>query len=271
MKKPLLTGILLLLFIQNINAAENYPAGARALALSNALVSISDTWSTFHNQAGLAGMGNFSAGFFYESHFMVDELSHVAGSLVIPVKAGTFGISFSQFGKGTYKEHKVGLAFAKKLTKKLSAAIQLDYLSEMYPENKSATGFATFEAGAVFAATNNLFFGAHIFNPIQGGIKTPEGLQKMPAVLSVGGHYQFQKMVLLILETEKDTKNPLVVRSGLEFSPVKNFVLRFGVSGKPVSYSAGIGFQTGKITTDIGFGYHENLGVTPAVSIQINL
>ena len=271
MKKPFLTVILFILIILNLEAAENYPAGARARAMSNAFVSLSDTWNTFHNQAGLAGLEDFSAGFFYESRFMVDELSFAAASLVIPIKAGTFGFSFSQFGKGTYKEHKAGLAFSKRLTKKLNAGLQLDYLSQQYPENENAAGFATFEVGVVYAATNDLIFGAHVFNPIQGGIKTPEGLQKMPVVFRVGGHYQFPKMVLLILETEKNGENPLVFKSGIEFSPVEYLALRFGVSGKPINYTAGIGFKTGKVTTDIGFSYHGNLGLTPSVSIQINL
>jgi hypothetical protein len=270
MKKPFIT-LIFFVGILKLLAAENHPSGARALALSNAFVSVSDNWSTFHNQAGLAGLESFSAGVFYESRFMVDELSQVAGSLALPIKSGTFGFSFSQFGKGTYKEHKVGLAFAKSLTKKISAAIQLDYLSERFPENERAAGFATFEAGIVYAATEELFLGAHIFNPIQEGIKTPEGVQKMPAVFRIGGHYQFPKIVLLIFETEKNFENPLLFKSGLEFSPVKNMALRFGVSGKPVSYTAGIGFQTGKIVTDIGFSYHGNLGLTPSISIQFNL
>jgi hypothetical protein len=270
MKKPFIT-LIFFVGILKLLAAENHPSGARALALSNAFVSVSDNWSTFHNQAGLAGLESFSAGVFYESRFMVDELSQVAGSLALPIKSGTFGFSFSQFGKGTYKEHKVGLAFAKSLTKKISAAIQLDYLSERFPENERAAGFVTFEAGIVYAATNELFLGAHIFNPIQEGIKTPEGVQKMPAVFRIGGHYQFPKMVLLIFETEKNFENPLLFKSGFEFSPVKNMALRFGVSGKPVSYTAGIGFQKGKIVTDIGFSYHGNLGLTPSISIQFNL
>jgi hypothetical protein len=271
MKKKIYFSIFSIFVFTFSYSTENYLAGARALALSNAFVSVSDTWCTFHNQAGLAGLESFSAGVFYESRFMVDELSHVAGSLVIPVKAGTFGFSFSQFGKGTYKEHKVGLAFAKSLTKRINAAIQLDYLSELYPENDRAIGFATFEAGVVYAATNDLIFGAHIFNPISGGFDTTEGLQRMPVIFRIGGHYQFPKMVLLTVETEKSTKNPFVIKSGLEFSPVKNLALRFGVSGKPVNYGAGIGFQTGKIVTDIGFNYHGNLGLTPSVSIQFIL
>jgi hypothetical protein len=271
MKKKLTFFILSVFVFAKTYPTENFLVGARALALSNAFVSVSDTWSTFHNQAGLATLENFSAGVFYESRFMVDELSHVAGSLSIPVKAGTFGLSFSQFGKGTYKEYKLGLTFAKKLTQKLSAAVQLDYFSERYPENERATGFTTFEAGVVYAATKEFFLGAHIFNPIRNGFDTPEGMQKMPGTFRFGGHYQFPKMVLLIFEAEKNTENPFLFKSGLEFSPVKNLALRFGVSGKPVSYTAGIGYQTGKITTDIGFSYHGNLGLTPSVSIQVNL
>lgn len=271
MKKPLLTGLIISFWILKLYAADNYPAGARALALSNAFVSVSDTWSTFHNQAGLAEIDKFSAGVFYESRFMVDELSHVAGTLAIPVKTGTFGFSFSQFGKGTFKEHKLGLSFAKKLTQKLNAAIQLDYFSERYPENENASGFATFEAGIIYAATKELSLGAHVFNPIQKGFETPGGIQKIPAAIRFGGHYQFPKLVMLIFEAEKNTENPFLFKSGLEFSPVKNLALRFGVSGKPVSYTAGIGYKTGKISTDIGFSYHGNLGLTPSVSIQINL
>ena len=271
MKKKL-TFFIFLIFAFGISiSAENYPAGARALALSNAFVSISDTWNTFHNQAGLANLENFSAGIYYESRFMVEELSFAATSLVLPVKAGTFGFSFSQFGKETFKEHKAGLAFSKRLTKRLDAAVQLDYISARFPENEKANGFATFEAGVLYLVKDNLIFGAHLFNPILNGFHLPEGVQKMPAVFRIGGHYQFPKMVLLILETEKNGENSFILKSGIEFSPVKNLALRFGVSGKPINYTAGMGFQMGKVTTDIGFSYHGNLGLTPSVSIQINL
>jgi hypothetical protein len=263
--------ILIISFSNHCFPAENYPASARSLALSNAFVSVSDPWSTFHNQAGLAQLETFSAGVFYESRFMIDELSHVAGTFVVPVKAGAFGFSFSQFGKGTYKEHKLGLTFAKQLTKKLNAAVQLDYLSTRFPENENAFGFATFEAGVVYAATDNLFFGAHVFNPISNGFDLPEGTQKMPAVIRAGGHYLFPQMVLITFEAEKNLENPFLIKTGIEFSPVKDLALRFGVSGKPVKYGAGIGYTVGKISTDIGFSYHGNLGLTPAVSIQIVL
>ena len=271
MLKTCLAISLFIFMAARLTAIEKYPSGARALALSNAVVSIPDTWGTFHNQATLATLNTFSAGVFYESRFMVDELSHTAGTLVIPAKPGTFGISFSQFGKGTYKEHQLGFAFARMLGEKLAASVQFDYFSARFPENESARGFATLETGVLFRASEQISVGAHLFNPVHAGIKTGIEVQKMPAVVRFGGHYNFSEMVLIACEAEQPFNGPMVVKSGIEFSPAKNLALRFGVSGKPVNYTAGIGYRTGKITTDIGFGYHGNLGVTPSISIQIVL
>ena len=271
MKKLLFIICLLLIEIPKLYSIENYPAGARSLALSNSFISISDVWGTFHNQAGLAGFENITSGVFYESKFLVDELSFIAGSMVLPVNAGTLGISFFQFGKGTFKENKFGLAFAKQISEKFSIGIQLDYLMQTFPENERSKGFATFEGGIICSPIENLFLGAHVFNPILGGIESPFGKQKMPAIFRAGGHYNFDNSVLITFETEKNTENPVLFKSGIEFSPVENLALRFGVSGKPVKYTAGMGYNVGKLITDIGFSYHGNLGVTPSVSIQFGL
>jgi len=271
MKRPSLTLILVLLSFQFLSALENYPAGARSLALSNAFVSISDIWSTFHNQASLPGIEQFSAGIFYESRYLVDELSLTAGTIVLPVKPGVFGFSFYQFGESTYKENKLGVAFAKQLSRKLQLGIQLDYFSKRLPENKNVFGMATFETGLIYSPTKDLFLGLHIFNPISYETEQAKEVFYVPTPFRFGGHYQFDDMVLLTVETQKDLENPFRIKTGIEFLPLKNLALRFGVSGKPISYSAGIGITYRKVTTDIGFTYHGNLGPTPAISIQFNL
>ncbi len=263
--------LLILINTLYLNAAENHWAGARALALSNAAVSFSDAWSTFHNQAGLANLTDITTGFYYESRFNIDELALIAGSLVLPVKAGTFGISFSQFGKATYKENKIGLGFAKKLTENFDAGIQFDYFSQTFPENERAFGFATVEGGIIWSPAKNLFLGSHIFNPFAAGIETPAGKQKMPATYQIGGHYQFNDMALVTTGIQKESNFPARFKGGIEFLPVENFALRFGVSGKPFNSTAGIGYNAGKLNGDIAFSYHGNLGITPSVSVQFKL
>jgi hypothetical protein len=271
MKKPFITVLFFLLGFLKLSALENHLAGARSLALSHSFVSISDAWSTYHNQAGLAQLEQFYAGIFYESKYLISELSLTAGSIILPVNAGVFGCSFFQFGQGTYKESKLGLAFAKSLSEKIQAGIQLDYFSQRWPENSGLMGFATFEAGIIYSPNKKLFLGAHVFNPIFNGIETSEGKQKMSAVFRVGGHYQFDEMILLTAEIQKNTEYPFRIKTGIEFFPVQNLALRFGLSGKPLNYTAGLGYSFGKVTTDIGFSYHGNLGLAPSVSIQFIL
>jgi len=271
MKKPLVTLLLLIIGISYVSALENHPLGARSLALSHAFVSITDPWSTFHNQAGISEIERFTAGIFYESKFMIDELSLTAGTIILPVRSGSFGISFFQFGKADFKENKLGITYAKQLTDNLHAGVQFDYFSNRFPENRKAFDFVTVEAGFIYSPGKKLFIGGHVFNPVSNGFNTLEGKQKASTIFRFGGHYQFDDMVLITVESQKDVKNPLLLKSGIEFFPVPNLALRFGLSGKPMNYTSGLGYTFRNITTDFGFSYHGNLGITPSVSIQIKL
>lgn len=248
--------------------AQDYLAGARFIGLSNASVSLNDTWSTFHNQATFSTNTTFSAGIFYESRFLLEEFSLSAFSFIVPSEFGNFGFSFLQFGQGTFKQQKYGAAYAKTLGKKLAAALQFDYFTSRYPENEKHFGFATFEAGLCYQTTEHITIGLHLFNPINNGFHFPEGKQALPSRYRIGGHYQFSKQLLLAAELEKQHNHPCHVKTGLEFMPFNNVSFRAGVSGKPFNYTAGIGYQYKNITTDIGFSYHGNLGITPSVSLQ---
>ena len=263
--------LFLTLFRIPLLASDNYPVGARSVALSNAFVSVSDVWSTFHNQATLARIDHLTAGVFYESRFLVDELSLAAGTFVSPFAGGTAGLSFYQFGKGAFKESKFGLVYSKQLSKRLAAGVQMDYFLNRFPENEKAFGFATFELGVTWLLTNELTLGVHAFNPVENGIKTYSGKEEMPFILRIGGHYEFADRVLIAAEYYLNSSQNDQVRTGLEFYILKNLVARMGVSGTPLKYTAGLGYSFGKISTDFAFSYHGNLGFSPSVSLYFNL
>lgn len=270
MKKTFITLCLFFSSILSLTALENLTAGARARALSNAFVSFSDVWGTFHNPAGIASFKHPALAFSYESRFGLKELSTAAISGVFPANNGTFGLGFYQFGNGSYKENKLGLAYAKNLSEKLSASIQLDYFSQRLPENDSRSGFITFDAGVIYHFTSGVALGSHIFNPVS--VKFTENeTTGSPTVFRFGGHYNFGNNLIWVAEIEKVAKHPVLLKSGMEFSPAENFFLRLGFSGKPYQLTSGIGFKTKLLCFDLAFGYHGNLGISPAVSIQFNL
>jgi hypothetical protein len=241
MLKPFYILLVYFTIITFAASSQTYAGGARSLALSNAVVSISDTWSTFHNQATLAKINRFSAGVYYESKYGINEFALAASSVVLPTGAGTFGLSFYQFGKGSL------------------------------PENADAFSFVTFEIGATYQLTQQIILGAHTYNPVKNGFNYPEEKIKLPAVYRLGAHYSFDEHVLVSLETQKESDHDVMVKSGLEFMPLQNLALRFGISGRPVQYTAGLGYSFKNISTDIAFSYHGNLGFTPSVSIQYQL
>ncbi|AHW61909.1 hypothetical protein SAMN05444285_11298 [Draconibacterium orientale] len=271
MLKPFYILLVYFTIITFAASSQTYAGGARSLALSNAVVSISDTWSTFHNQATLAKINRFSAGVYYESKYGIDEFALAASSVVLPTGAGTFGLSFYQFGKGSFKEHKIGFGYAKQLSEHFNASVQFDFFSERLPENADAFSFVTFEIGATYQLTQQIILGAHTYNPVKNGFNYPEEKIKLPAVYRLGAHYSFDEHVLVSLETQKESDHDVMVKSGLEFMPLQNLALRFGISGRPVQYTAGLGYSFKNISTDIAFSYHGNLGFTPSVSIQYQL
>ncbi len=268
MVKRIFIAVVFFVIVFQTALAENYPVGARAVGLSQAVVALSDTWSTFHNQAGLTATDNYSFGIFYESRYRVDKLSLVAGSAILPTQLGHFGISFFQFGKENFKESKIGLAYAKKLAQSLSAGVQLDYFFKRFPENPTAKSFITFEVGLLYDISRKITLGMHVFNPIVNGFSKEWTNEQSAANFRLGGVYRVTKETLVLFEMEKDTRYPIRYKSAIEFSPLNRLSLRFGVSAKPFKYTLGVGYKIKSFSADIGFSYHRHLGVTPSISVQ---
>ncbi|NQU85126.1 MAG: hypothetical protein HQ541_05135 [Mariniphaga sp.] len=262
---------LFILFCSKTPAIENPYVGARALALSDAFIAFPDVWGTFHNQAGLVNIKSISGAVYYSSQFGLKELAQMAGTVIIPTKTGTFGLGYSQFGTGQFKETKLGLAFSKQLGKRISAGIQIDYLASILPENSRAKGCVTFEGGLLYRISEKFDLGVHVFNPLRQGIKSFTEEIKLPTTIRAGGSIYISEYLLLGFEIEKNSEEKTIIKSGAEFLFLENLTIRFGVSGEPFAYTTGIGYKMGKITTDIGFYYHGNLGITPSVSLQFNL
>lgn len=263
--------LIFILFSETCRAQDHFPAGARSMALSHASVSFSDSWSSFHNQAGIVGSRSISAAFFFESRYGLDELSLVAGALTVPAGNGAFAGNLFQFGSGNYRISRYALAYAHRLTPKLNGGLQLDYYSRRIAENERVSGFATFEAGLLYLPNRILCFGVHVFNPVQGGYRSTSETEKLPFVIRSGMHYCFDDEVLVAAEIQKDSARPVLFKMGVEFSPVEDLSVRLGVSVKPVRYTAGFGYRYRSLSADLGFGFHGTLGITPALSIQFAL
>ncbi len=242
------------------------PFGARAAGMGNASVMLSDIWSVNSNQAGLAGLKGMTCGFHYENRFFVPELSLGAGAFALPTKSGTFALSFSNFGYSNYYESKAGLAYAKNLWDFLSVGIQFDYLNTYLSEYYGNKGTVAVEMGIRYVYKDNMYIGAHVFNPTRSKIAAYND-ERVPTIMKIGIGYNFSRKVLIVSEVEKDLVAKPAFKAGVEYNFMENFFLRTGVISNPGNISFGVGYEYKGLKADIAFITHQTLGLSPHVSL----
>ncbi|MCX6292672.1 MAG: hypothetical protein NT126_13080 [Bacteroidetes bacterium] len=267
--KPILYFFVLFLILNlNVQAADNYPVGARSAGVANASVTFSDVWSSFHNQAGLAFVKETSAGVYFENSFLLPELSIKSFALAVPSKAGTFSLSGTVFGGSLYNEKKAGLAYSKKLGGKFSGGVQLDYLSTFIAENYGTRNAFAVEIGILGEPLKNLKIGAHIFNPSKAKL-AEYGDERIPVIMRAGASYSFSEKVTVSAEEEKDMDHEPAFKAGIEYHPADVLYLRCGIASNPSLSTFGFGLKINRnFLFDMAASWHQQLGFSPGISLD---
>ena len=268
MKKLLLASLLSVVYSLSSNASgDNFAAGARAAAMGNASIALSNVFSTTNNQAGLAYMTNYSFGVYGDRKFVNASINNFNGALVIPVsaKVGTFGLSANYYGYKYYNETKIGLAYARKFGEKFSMGLQFDFLRMTILENGNHN-FFTFEVGFQYKPWKVLTIGAHLYNPVPYKLDKVFG-ERLPTVIKFGLGYEPSPKVLLAAEYEQDIHYKPQFKGGIEYRPIKYLHIRAGAQTTPFSASFGLGVNVKGLNIDLASSYHPVLGFTPQAAI----
>jgi hypothetical protein len=245
-----------------------FPKGAKATGMGkNGLLNV-DIWAVYNNQAALASVEVAGAGLHYENRFIMNQLGTSAGVFVLPALTGTFGFDIAHTGIEDYGETRIGIGYGKKLAKKLSLGIQFNYhlLSFMsgYPNFYTFTG----EVGLIAEPLNNLFIGAHVFNPTFATLNS-QYEDPVPVIFEMGAGYKIAGKVMLTAEIEKERYEDMSPRFGIDYLLFKSMNLRAGVSLNPVEICFGASWTTKKrLSLDFAFYHHEILGYSPQISLS---
>ena len=236
-------------------------AGARSNAMGNCSVSLNDFWSIQNNPAGMANYRFFGVGISYENRFFMKELSLYNAALVMPMKIGTFGLSFNRFGFESFNENKLGLAYARSFGPYLKMGLKLDYLWFKFSDEYVKRRTATFEFGIQSDVTQDLCVGVYIFNPINVKLKTIHN-ERVPIVFRFGLSYKITKDFLATSEVEYNSDNSLDYRFGLEYNTLKEFYIRVGVHTNPATACFGIGYSLNHVVIDVSATMNQFTGVS---------
>jgi hypothetical protein len=260
--------VILVVYLPLMSTANNdiYRIGGRSAAMVNASVSMSDVWSTHHNQAGLAFMRRIALGATYENRFLIKELSIKSAAAAIPIKYGTIGLSIRNFGYSLYRENKYNLSFAKAFGDKFAAAIAFNYLTTKIAEGYGNSTSFVGEIGLQAKPFTDLTIGAHLYNPTRTML-SKRLADRIPTIIRLGANYNLSKKVILAVETEKDLSKKTVFKAGVEYAVVKEFYLRMGIASNPALSSFGFSIHLKNFNLDLAANYHQVLGITPQLSL----
>jgi hypothetical protein len=238
-------------------------AGAGEAGMEYVCIMKAGFWSSFHNQALLAGRNSLSFGVNYENRFSIPELGTRTIGLTVPAGKACLGAVYTHFGYADFKRDMTGLACGLRLSQNLAAGVQVDYYSERTSGEYNNNQSVTFETGLVLTPSESVRIGIHLFNPF------PRQNRKMclPASLRVGAGTELSKILFAGIEAEMSSGSKMIVRTGLDYEAAKNLWLRGGYSTNSNSFSFGLGYLTKILQIDLGFLTHEKLGVTSSVSL----
>lgn len=246
---------------------DNGHYGGRSASMGHSSVMLSDVWSTHHNQAGLGWLQNPTAGVFFQNKYLLKELNYMGFAYAHPIKSGTFGLSFSNFGSSLYGESKVGLGYGMKFSDKITGGVQLNYHNTRIANNYGNHSGITAEIGMQALLTEKFMLAVHLFNPTRSKLNE-YGDERIPTIMRLGFSYEFSDKVLTTLEAEKDLLNRPVFKAGIEYRTNDLIHLRAGIGTNPTIASFGFGLNLENIQIDVAASYHQTLGFSPELSLN---
>jgi len=253
-----------------ISANENNGVGGRAAGMSSTCIGLRDEWAVLNNQAGLAGLSDLAAGFYYGNLFMINETGYRAGVFILPTRSGNFGLGITHFGFSGYNESQIGIAYARMFGPKFSAGLKLNYYHQGVTGDYHTVNYLTFEVGIQSDLTDQLSIAAHAYNP--AGFFFEDGKKdQIPSLLRLGVSFSLTEHVLLCFQADKDLIHPVNFRLGTEIQIINQFFIRAGTTTNPFTNSFGAGMLLKKLKIDIAGSVHYVLGYSLHVSLQYSI
>ena len=241
-------------------------AGARSLSLGGLSVTFDDENAIFANQSGLAFAENISFTAFGQRRFLLaDGMNDVLFGVILPFEdVGTFGLAVEHFGFASYNEQKFGLAYGRKLSKRLSIGAQFNYLATRIQGYGTSHVFS-FELGLQAIVSKQLTLAFHVNNPT---LSAHTNGDRLPSLFRFGASYQPFEDALIIVELNKSLTDPFNVRVGFEYRLHEKVYARTGFSVYPTELSLGLGIHFKSLRIDFGSAYDIYLGFSPGLTVS---
>ncbi len=172
-----------------------------------------------------------------------------------------FGIQYT--GIEGYSEQRFTFSYARRLFEKASAALQFDLNRNEAREYDNVMA-ASWSISFFAPLMNELSLSAWLYNPL--GV---ESTLDLPSMARIGLLYAPSEKVGVAVEAEKDWREEVRFKLGMNYHLHERMVVRFGMGTNPSLFHAGITWAiTNNMALNGGWRYHSRLGSTLSASLS---
>lgn len=276
MKTKILLSALFIIKLNLLSAQTlRYSLAQPYISLSAYSRQQNDAFSFTGNQATLAATKQPGVGVFTERRFMLKETSAYTLAAALPTRLGNIGLLINYAGFANFKEHKIGVAYARRLGKLVDVGVQFNYYGYRIPVYGNSAAI-NFEIGAMLHLTDKLNAGVHVYNPVAGNIGNSRSSlngtkEKLAAAYKLGLGYDASDKLFISSEIIKEEGKAINVVAGLQYRFAKQFFAKAGFISESTTMYAGAGIAWNNLRLDVSSGYHPQLGFSPGLLLMMNL
>lgn len=205
----------------------------------------------------------------YQSRFSMKELSIMSVSGVLNTSFLNFGLNFGTYGFDHFRESKIGLTMARKLSDKINLGVTVHLHTINSAAQEENTYFIFPDVAAEYIFSDKLILGLGLNSLFRGAIND-ELKERNTFAIHTGFSYQLSKKCILGAEFESNSEKEVRYRMGIEYTMIDNFPVRVGYSSKPALPSIGISYALKKISMDVAAETHQQLGTSISIGLRYN-
>lgn len=245
----------------------DYTLGASNSAMADASVATVNNWSLFNNPGAAGSLEHTSIMVSYQNRYNIEGFHVIGGGAIVHQKWVNIGVRYFKFGDDLFNQQMVGLSLSNKL-QMVSLGTGINVI-QTHTEGLKDDRVWVGEFGGLAQITNNISFGAHIFN-FKHGVE-------YPTTMKAGLRVSPLENIGLNGEVQKQLEQREIYKVGLEYELLEFLILRTGVNLQGVEDKSktntnaafGFGLNTTGFLMDYSFNSGE-LGAIHEISLSIS-
>lgn len=206
----------------------------------------------------------------YLNRYTMKELGTVCSGFYYPNSVLSVGVDISSFGYDSYRESMFRLALGKRVGKKWTIGIGIQFLLlQTVALDEQPKQLAT-DFGVSFSPVDKLLVGLLIMNFPSFSLesKNTEIKDFTDYSVQIGFQWEVINNLLIAATLESNKEYTLTGSGGIEYKLFTDFRIRAGIQSTPLLPTLGIGYRFSRFTTDVAAIYHPVLGISMGIGLK---